>query len=339
MTNLKNKIYKQLGLLGGIIIAIIILAFLLSPNAIIDFVIPNTLIAYLIFNSNKILFSKFSNFDKITGISFFKLAGTILLSFIVGGFLYCLVLLFLILITPEIHINEFIAILRHNYLNTIGFLLMITLVFLVLELFKGWKREAVNTEKRRYEELKFQYEILKNQINPHFLFNSLNILNSIISKDQEQAKQFVQNFSKIYRYVLEKRDHDFVTLSEELSFIESYFYLIKSRHLEKIDISININDDKKHSIIPMSLQLLVENAIKHNAATSENPLEIKVFLENDDIVVSNNINQKNLFEQTSKIGLENLSKRYQYLTKKDIKVVSNNEKFIVRLPVIKGNNK
>jgi len=300
MKNIKRKIYNQIKLFVALVALFIIIGLLLNLNSIFDFIAINTFITYLIINSNNFLFNKYCNFNKINTVSYLRLIGTFVVSLLIGAFIFCFVLFTWLLLMPYLQIDEFPSVLKSQYPNFIGYFLIITLIFIVYELFKGWKNVAVNVERKKFEELKYQYEILKSQVNPHFLFNSLNILNSIISKNPEHAKLFVQNFSKIYRYVLEKRDYDYVSLSEELNFIESYFYLIKSRHLEKIIKNINIVDSSKYLIIPMSLQLLVENAIKHNAATAENPLEIKIYLENDYIVIWNNINRKKLYEPTSK---------------------------------------
>lgn len=330
----KKKTFRLILLFIGILLFITFIAFILKLKNPIDFIIFNTLIVYFIFTSNTILFYKFCNLNKISDISYFRVLVTFLISFLIGILFYSITLLIWLKIKNEFVTSDFFQILKNDYLNFIGLFLIVSLLFLVIELLKGWKNEAVDRERRKYNEVKFQFDVLKSQINPHFLFNSLNILNSIISEDSEHAKRFVQNFSKIYRYILEKRDSDFVPLNEELKFIESYFYLIKSRHMDKVESNINIDDSSNYMIIPMSLQLLVENAIKHNVATTDKRLKIKILVENDYIIVSNNINPKNSSEHSSQLGLNNLSKRYEYLTSKNILIKETDKDFEVKLPII-----
>lgn len=335
----KQNIFRLILLFFGVFLLITSLAFVLKFQDPIKFAVFNTLIVYFIFISNRILFDKYCNLNKISDISYLRVIGTFLISFLDGIIFYFILLLVWLKIEKELVTSNFLEILKNDYLNFIGLFLIVSLLFLVMELLKGWKNEAVERERRKYNEVKFQFEVLKSQINPHFLFNSLNILNSIISEDSENAKRFVQNFSKIYRYILEKRDSDFVPLNDELKFIESYFYLIKSRHLNKIEFNITINDSSKYMIIPMSLQLLVENAIKHNVATADKQLKIKILTENDCIIVSNNLNPKNSSEHSSQLGLNNLSKRYEYLTSKSIIIKETDNKFEVKLPIINMKNR
>ncbi len=301
----------------------------------LSFVIFNTSIVSFIYLSNTILFKKYKHSLKISHLNYFRLILPFLITLVGSTVFYGILMIVWLAIKKDLNSTDYIRMVENDYPNLIGLFLVVSLFFLVSELLKGWKNDAVDEETRKYEELKFQFEILKNQINPHFLFNSLNILKSIISDDPEHAKHFVQNFSKIYRYVLEKREYDFVQLNEEIKFIEAYFYLIKSRHMSKIETSIEINGTSRFMIIPMSLQLLVENAIKHNAATIENRLLIRINIENNYIVVRNSINPKNTSGKTSKIGLNNLSKRYKFLTSKDIVVEKIDKEFVVKLPIIR----
>jgi LytS/YehU family sensor histidine kinase len=180
----------------------------------------------------------------------------------------------------------------------------------------------------------FQLKFLRNQLNPHFLFNSLNILNSMISDENTNAKKFVKNFSKIYHYVLVKGDCNIVSISEEIDFIESYLFLLQERHQGKIFYSIDKFNTNVTFILPMALQLLVENAIKHNTATTHQPLRINIYKDDEFIVVKNNINPKNSSVNKSQLGLNNLSERYKYMTSKDIEIKETDKDFIVKLPII-----
>ena len=185
----------------------------------------------------------------------------------------------------------------------------------------------------REEKLIFQYETLKNQVNPHFLFNSLNTLSSLVSSDAQLSEKFIAKFSLIYRYILENRDKDLVPLSKEVDFIRDYFFLQKIRDNGKIALDIKINDLDSYEILPISLQLLIENALKHNAATKDNPLKIKVRREEDFIIVENSLEPKMRLEPSSKTGLKNLKERVKLAMNKDVDVISSNNQFIVKMPL------
>jgi len=207
-----------------------------------------------------------------------------------------------------------------------------SLIFFYFEWTHSLKRE----QKLREEKLIFQYETLKNQVNPHFLFNSLNTLSSLVSKDPELSERFISKFSHIYRYILENKDREMVRLDEELKFIEDYFFLQKIRDNGKIDLQIDIDQSEKYEILPISLQLLVENAIKHNAATLENPLKINITLNGDqNLTVTNNLKSKMHLESSSKIGLKNLGERISLVMNREMRVIEEKEKFIVELPIRK----
>jgi two-component system, LytTR family, sensor kinase len=199
-----------------------------------------------------------------------------------------------------------------------------------------WNNALKREQKLREEKLIFQYETLKGQVNPHFLFNSLNTLSSLIPKDPELSERFISKFSSIYRYILEKADKDVVRLDEEIRFVENYFFLQKIRDDGKINMRIEIGRPEPYQILPISLQLLVENALKHNAATHENPLNIRIYLEHDDIlIVENNVQRKMNLEPSSKIGLKNLKERIFLMTRKQLSVEERTDRFLVKLPIIR----
>lgn len=209
-----------------------------------------------------------------------------------------------------------------------------SMIFFYSEWVFALKRE----QKLKEENLIFQYETLKNQVNPHFLFNSLNTLASLVSRDAELSEKFITKFSSIYRYILENKDRESVKLSDEITFINNYFFLQKIRDDGKIDLQIEVDDPDAYEILPISLQLLVENALKHNAATKEKPLKICIALKNDVLVVENNLQKKMQIEPTSKIGLKNLKERISLVMKQELTVEESQEKFVVQLPVKKIEN-
>jgi sensor histidine kinase YesM len=201
--------------------------------------------------------------------------------------------------------------------------------------FNNWKKSAVQQEKLKSEHLALQYETLKSQVNPHFLFNSLNSLVSLIERDRENAISFVKKLSDVYRYVLDQRDHELVLLQDELEFVEAYIFLQKIRFGEKIQFSVSIGLPGNSKVIPLSLQMLVENAIKHNEVSNEQPLTIGITSSDDQcVVVRNNIRKKFTSERSTGVGIENIRKRYEYFTNKAVYVNEDAGYFTVKLPVI-----
>jgi len=211
----------------------------------------------------------------------------------------------------------------------IGFLLGAIFFF-----YMQWS-DTLKREQKLYEEkLVFQYETLKNQVNPHFLFNSLNTLSSLVYDSPEKAEEFIQKLSAIYRYVLEKKEAGLVTVETEMAFVNDFFYLQQVRGKEKIEMSCRIENPQKLSIIPVSVQMLVENALKHNAATREQPLRIEISAdEGGYIVVCNNVRKKQNIEESPKTGLKNLNERCRLMLGKEIEVVETPGQFIVKVPV------
>ena len=197
--------------------------------------------------------------------------------------------------------------------------------------------------KRKYLELEnekaqAELQLLKAQINPHFLFNNLNVLSSLIKKDVDVADEFITRFSKLYRYLLKSKNKDFVSLSEELDFLNDYVFLLKKRFGEAYQINQNLGkgEEFQYSILPASLQGLIENAVKHNEGFHAAPLKIEMNIEGDFLIVKNEIRPK--FDPVESIGsgLKNLNLRYQMLTNTSIKILKENGKFEVRIPLIKS---
>lgn len=180
-----------------------------------------------------------------------------------------------------------------------------------------------------------QFESLKAQVNPHFLFNSLNVLSSLIFIDQNKAAKFVRQLSKVYRYVLEHKDMDTISIKEELPFIESYIYLLKTRFDQNLKVILDIPKEvKEMKVAPMVIQLLIENAIKHNIVSKAKPLTITLRHEDNCLIISNNLQLKSSTEVSSRTGLTNIRKRYEYLTNKKVVVIEDNESFVVKIPLI-----
>ena len=200
--------------------------------------------------------------------------------------------------------------------------------------FMMWSEAVDRFQKLREEKLIFQYETLKSQVNPHFLFNSLNTLLTLVRSEPELSEKFVQKLSAIYRYTLENREKELVPLSAELDFVNDYFYLQKIRDDEKIELKTELNIDINALIVPVSLQLLVENALKHNVSTRKQPLEIIIYNEGiDKLVVRNKLQLKTQLNDSSKIGLKNLNERCRLILNREIEILETEDEFIVKVPV------
>jgi len=185
-----------------------------------------------------------------------------------------------------------------------------------------------------------KFESLKNQLDPHFLFNSLNVLTSLIGENPNQAERFTTKLSKVYRYVLEQRNKDLVPIEEELKFAKTYMELLGMRFEDAVKFNIpDIISTNELKIVPLSLQLLLENAVKHNVVSTSKPLTIKIYEEDNYLIIENNINPKEALGKSTKIGLQNIADRYGLITQRGVKIENNNKKFKVSLPLlIKMNN-
>jgi sensor histidine kinase YesM len=202
-------------------------------------------------------------------------------------------------------------------------------------------REKEDTESRveqlNVAKAQAELEALKNQIDPHFIFNSLNTLSFLITRDPKSARLYNDTLARVYRYILSNKDRDLVLLREETEFISNYFYLLKIRFADAISMTIEITDLSAENFLipPISLQALVENAIKHNEFSEKKPLAINVSIHFDYVIVKNVLNRRTGAVPGSKIGLSNLDNRYKLLTKRNIIVENNFESFTVKLPIIR----
>ena len=226
-------------------------------------------------------------------------------------------------------LHQFLAGTRGWLLGAIIGVLVGTLVFFYAQ----WQDALKKEQKLREEKLKFQYETIRNQVNPHFLFNSLNTLSSLIDGNKI-AENFIRQLSSIYRYVLENQNVETVNLESEMKFVQDYFSLQKIRNEEKVILDIHPLEMKKYRILPVSLQILIENALKHNSATRDNPLRITISMEDDYIVVRNNLQKKLNIEDSPGTGLKNLSERLRLTTNKEMKVIETKEEYTVKIPLI-----
>ena len=206
-------------------------------------------------------------------------------------------------------------------------------------LFLNREKEQNESRVKQLNAAKAQAELeaLKNQIDPHFIFNSLNTLSFLITRDPRSARRYNDTLARVYRYILSNRERDLVLLREEVEFISNYFYLLKIRFAEAISMVIEITDLSAENFLipPISMQTLVENAIKHNEFSDKRPLTISVSISADYVIVSNVMNRLNNPIPGSKIGLSNLDNRYKLVTQRSIIIENNFESFTVKLPIIR----
>ena len=219
----------------------------------------------------------------------------------------------------------------------IGVLVTVVLVTIQISVhfFNRLKISLIEIEMHKKESLQAVLENLRNQINPHFLFNNLSVLSSLVYKDQDKAVDFIDQLSKVYRYVLENKEKELVDLKSELKFIESYCFLLKIRFGENIRFNFKVTPtDAEMFIAPMALQLLIENAIKHNEISEELPLEVKIIIDGNYLVISNPLQLRKGFVESSKTGLKNIIARYAYFTKLPVVISEENGNFIVKIPLL-----
>lgn len=225
----------------------------------------------------------------------------------------------------------------HHYLHPLRDLIIAGIVTgsnYIFHLIVKQQRMALENASLRTESLRHQYESLKNQLNPHMLFNSLNTLQSLIRESPDKALDYTQELSRVLRYTLQDDDRRSVTLAEEMQFAEAYIYLMKMRYEENLLFRIEIDERMNHMLLPpMSLQLLIENAIKHNEISNRHPLTISIRTEGPMLLVCNRIQPKRLTPAGPGIGLDNLAKRYFLLWQKEIQISTEDGFFCVRLPL------
>lgn len=227
-----------------------------------------------------------------------------------------------------------------NFINWffINFAIMISAIGHARGFMAAWKnstKKEVVEQKLIAKSANAQFESLKNQLDPHFLFNSLNVLDSLIEENPVQAQRFTNSMSKIYRYVLEQKDKELVSVEEEIDFAKTYCELLKTRFEDAVTFDFNISEeDKKGFVVPLSLQLLLENSIKHNFATSSKPLNIKIFTEKRNLIIENNLQTRELPNKSTGVGLANIVSRYNLLTERNVFVEKSEAFFRVKLPIL-----
>lgn len=236
------------------------------------------------------------------------------------------------LLFPKYHFQSMILMYQFR-----GILINLTIYMFLYFLYQTSRNHQIELELERVkaDHLNAQYESLKQQVNPHFLFNSLNTLKSMVEIEDKHSAEFILNLSDFYRFTLEKRKQDVIPLAEELSILHSYMFLLSARFEEGINFDDQLPESYSTSLIPpFTLQLLVENCIKHNVVSLEQPLTISLYIKQDMLCVQNNLQLKMNPDPSLKMGLENINQRYQHLTNQTIAIEENSGSFTVKLPLI-----
>jgi len=216
------------------------------------------------------------------------------------------------------------------------FYLLLLAYCAVIYYYKNWKESQLNAERLRRENIQAKYDVLKTQIDPHFFFNSLSVLTNLVYKSADLSAEYITQLAKSYRYILDKKFDNLVSIATELEFLQSYTYLIKIRHQNSILIYIDIPErtQAQGKIPPATLQMLMENAIKHNRFSSNDPLSITVKQEGESLVIRNDLRKRNAGDASIGVGLDNIAKRYELTCDKKIEITESGNSFTVKVPII-----
>ena len=222
-----------------------------------------------------------------------------------------------------------------NYLASIIITFFVTLSVHAIAFYKAYNENKVKEQKIIAGTANAKFESLKNQIDPHFLFNSLNVLSSLIEENPDNAQRFTISLSKIYRYVLEQKDKELVSVEEELAFAKTYMNLLKMRFENSLFYELpttTISAEAK--VVPLSLQLLLENTVKHNVVSEQRPLHIRIYVEGDYLAIQNDYQKKEVLQERQGVGLQNIVNRYAIITNRKVLIVQNEKTFTVKIPLL-----
>ncbi len=264
----------------------------------------------------------------------FFFAGSIISAFVATG-----VVAFIGLLMHSFSIKENITPLKLNLVYAWLVNLLFHLINTIVFYFQEYKTTRIEAEELKRISAQAELQLIKSQINPHFLFNNLNVLSALVMKNNEDANRFIEEFSKVYRYILTNHDKEIVSLKTELDFIKPYIFLLEKRFGEGLLVTMDVPAlYLNHFIIPASLQMLIENAIKHNIVSKSKPLHINIHANGTkEMVVSNNLQPKQLVEKSTEFGLQNIVKRYELVSNKVVLIEKNAHSFIVSIPLLPAN--
>lgn len=337
----KEEIIKVFGF--GIIVFVIIQLINLSNGESIQ--LNNNLLISLFYNllysfslgyANKVLFVYL---DKVFEANRFS-PKRIIIGFIASFFISLMVIfalrIFEDVVVEKMSFNDFfINEKASNYVFAIVITFIVSISLYAFHFYRAYQENKLKEQKVIAGTASAKFETLKNQIDPHFLFNSLNVLSSLIEENPEQAQRFTTSLSKIYRYVLEQKDKELVSVEEELSFAKTYMNLLKMRFENSITFELPSDfNNNEAKVVPLSLQLLLENTIKHNIVSEKKPLHIRIYIENNYLVVENNLQKKEVLQDRRGVGLQNIVNRYGLISERKVLIEQNESFFKVMIPVL-----
>ena len=257
-------------------------------------------------------------------------------SFLISLFTIFLLRIFLNIIVEKKSMTDFLANeTPSNYIESSIITFIILLGVHALHFYKAYNENKVKEQKIIAGTANAKFESLKNQIDPHFLFNSLNVLSSLIEENPENAQRFTTSLSKIYRYVLEQKDKELVSVEEELAFAKTYMNLLKMRFENSLFYEMPTTAiSAEAKVVPLSLQLLLENTVKHNVVSEQRPLHIRIFVEGDYLAVQNDYQKKEFLQDRQGVGLQNIVNRYGIISNRKVLIAQNEQTFTVKIPIL-----
>ncbi|SFF40976.1 histidine kinase [Flavobacterium xueshanense] len=264
----------------------------------------------------------------------------ILIGFVSSFFLTLFVIFLLrIFIKVIIERNSFLEFLSNEtpqaYIESSIITFIVLLGVHALHFYKAYNENKVKEQKIIAGTANAKFESLKNQIDPHFLFNSLNVLSSLIEENPDNAQRFTTSLSKIYRYVLEQKDKELISVEEELAFAKTYMNLLKMRFENSLFYELPATDiSPEAKVVPLSLQLLLENTVKHNVVSEQRPLHIRIYVEGDYLAVQNDYQKKEVLQERQGVGLQNIINRYGIITNRKVLIAQNEKTFTVKIPIL-----
>ena len=289
-----------------------------------------------LYYANAILFMALDSVFKNNRYAVKRLIIGFLSSFVLSLFVIFLLRIFEDVIIEE---NTLSAFLKNNKSSNYIVPSIVSFVVLLgihaLYFYKAYNENKVKEQKIIAGTASAKFESLKNQIDPHFLFNSLNVLSSLIEENPDNAQRFTISLSKIYRYVLEQKDKELVSVEEELAFAKTYMDLLKMRFENSLFYEMPtsfINPEAK--VVPLSLQLLLENTVKHNVVSEQRPLQIRIYVEGDYLAVQNDYQKKEVLQDRQGVGLQNIVNRYGIITNRKVIIIQNEKTFTVKIPIL-----
>lgn len=257
-----------------------------------------------------------------------------LISVIIGGFLFVLNMVINGKTFEEAILWIFTAESFEQMKRLIWISASIAFTIYLIRFILNYQADKLKEQKEKYVKITTEHESLKSQIGPHFLFNSLNVLNGLIDENPDKAQEFVGELSSIYRYVLEQKDKSLVSVEEELNFSRTYMNLVQKRYEDGLEFEIIGEANPELKIVPLSLQILLENTIKHNRISSDEPLRVRVELKDDELLIVNNLQKKNKLTESTGKGLKNIKERYSAFSNRNVEIQENETEFRVRLPLL-----